>query len=272
MRLVRQPLRALAALTLVAFALTGCMKVDMNVTVNTDDTLDGTMIVAVDKSMLALSGKSPEDAFKNAKEISDLPEGSRAEAYDDGKYYGQKIIYDNLPFTAFNSGKKGAPAITHNDGRYTFSADMNTAGSNLGPQAQLAAPLLSSIKIKFVITFPGKVIEHDESAIVSGNTVTWNVRLGEDNKLRAVAEEGSTFPWLVVAVVGGGLGLLVIAGIVLLALWLRRPTPAPALAGDQPIEYPPATPTSSTEYPPTAAYPTIDSPDPHWQRPTDPQQ
>ncbi|MEU7826193.1 hypothetical protein [Catellatospora sp. NPDC049133] len=231
MRLPRTSLRTLAVLALAAFSLSGCMKLDMNMTVNSDDTVDGTIIMALDKSVLQLSGKSPEQAFDDAGDsLAELPKGAKTEVYDDGKYYGKKIIYDDLPLTEFNTGEKGSPSITHANGKYVFTADLDTGADGLGPQAEMVKPFLSSLQITFAVTFPGKVIEHDAKAVVDGNTVRWNVALGGKNELRAVAEEGSAFPWLVVAVVGGALGLAVIIGIVFLAVWLTRrkaPTAAP---------------------------------------------
>ena len=156
------------------------------------------------------------------------PKGAKTEVYDDGKYYGKKIIYDDLPLTDFNTGEKGAPSITHANGKYVFTADLDTGADGLGPQAEMVKPFLSSLQITFAVTFPGKVVEHDAKAVVDGDTVRWNVALGGKNELRAVAEEGSAFPWLVVAVVGGVLGLAVIIGIVLLAVRLtRRKAPPP---------------------------------------------
>ncbi|MBV1854965.1 LppM family (lipo)protein [Catellatospora tritici] len=228
---LRRPIRALAALALVAFGLSGCMKLDMDLTVNSNDTLDGTAIVALDRSLLSMSGKSPQEAFDSAGDsVKDLPKGSRTEVYDDGKFYGKKIIYDDLSFAAFNSGAAGAPRIEHANGKYTFTADLKTGASDLGPQAELARPFLSGIQITIALTFPGDIVEHDSRAQVDGRKVTWRLSLGEDNRLRAVAEDGPAFPWVVVAAVGGVAGLAVIVGIVVLAVWLtrRHATPAPA--------------------------------------------
>ncbi|WP_155373330.1 LppM family (lipo)protein [Catellatospora vulcania] len=259
MRPARKPLRTLAVLALAAFSLTGCMKLDMNMTVNSDDTLDGTVIMALDKSVLQLSGKSAEEAFASAGEsLTDLPKGTRTEVYDDGKYYGKKIIYDDLPLTEFNTGEKGAPSITHANGKYLFTADLDTGANGLGPQAEMVKPFLSSLQITFAVTFPGKVVEHDDKAVVDGDTVRWNVALGGKNELRAVAEEGSAFPWLVVAVVGGILGLAVIVGIVFLAVWLtRRKTPAAAPADPYATSFdPPTVGGPAGTHPATQSYPT----------------
>ncbi|BCJ78025.1 hypothetical protein CS0771_75690 [Catellatospora sp. IY07-71] len=265
---LRTSLRTVAALALVAFSLTGCMKLDLDLTVNSDDTLDGTVVLALDKSVLKMSGKDPEQAFANAESgMSDLPEGSRTEVYDDGKYYGKKIVYDDLPLADFNSGKPGAPSLTHADGKFVFTADLGTGVADLGRQAELMRPFLSGIRITFAVTFPGKVVEHDSRAVADGRTVRWDLQIGEDNKLRAVAED-SSFPWPVVAVVGGALGLLVIVGIVVLAVWLSRRQRAAQAALDSAPAYPAAVPAPDTvaaapAYPPTQAYPTVPGEAPH---------
>ncbi|MDI1465495.1 hypothetical protein QEZ54_31450 [Catellatospora sp. KI3] len=259
MRQLRRPIRALAALALVAFGLSGCMKLDMDLTVNSNDTLDGTAVVALDRKLLSMGGQSPEKAFDQAGDtVKDLPKGSRTEVYDDGKFYGKKIIYDDLSFAAFNSGGAGAPRIEHANGKYTFTADLKTGSSDLGPQAELARPLLSGIQITIALTFPGDVIEHDAHARVDGRKVTWQLSLGEDNRLRAVAEDGPGIPWAVVAAVGGVAGLAVIVGIVVLAIWLTRRHAAQAPAGAAVPAYPtdhPYPDTLPTPTPPTPPYP-----------------
>ncbi|MEV4416279.1 hypothetical protein [Catellatospora sp. NPDC049609] len=269
MRQLRAPLRTLAALAVVALSLTGCMKLDMAMTVNGDDTLDGTVVIALDKSMLRLGGKDPAQAFAAAEGgLSELPEGSRTEVYDDGKYYGKKIVYDDLPLADFNTGKPGAPSITHTDGKYVFTADLSSGSAELGRQAELMRPFLSGIQLKLAVTFPGDVVEHDPKAVVDGRTVRWDLAVGEDNKLRAVAAD-SSFPWLLVAGIGGVLGLLVIVGIVLLAVRLTRRQDAAQGPADQALVAPDGTlahaatlghAPAPSAHPPTQPYPPAPAP------------
>lgn len=227
-----RPLRAVLALVVTAVMLTGCMKIDMSLTIDGGrDTVNGSLIFAVDKQVLALSGKSPEESFKDTQGSldADMPKGTRTEVYDDGKFYGQKIIYDNVAFSEF-SASKGAPKITHENGRYIFTmaADMSSKPGFPGGQQ-----ILSSIEVKITVTFPGDVIEHDPKATVSGKTASWTLKMSENHELRAVSEEGASFPWLLLGAVAGLFGLLVIAGIVVLAIRMNRREQEPALVATQ---------------------------------------
>ncbi|HCT75576.1 MAG TPA: hypothetical protein DGG94_15440 [Micromonosporaceae bacterium] len=233
-------LRVLSALLFATFALAGCMKVEMNLTVNGEqDTINGSMIFAMDKAVLTMNGKSPEEAFAGtANEIKELPKGSRSEVYDDGKFYGRRIIFENMTFEEFNRAEPGAPRFTHQDGKYTFGMDADMSNADLGPQSAVIKPILDTIELKIAVTFPGKVIERDNLAELSGNTVSWKLKMGSAHKLNAVAEEPATFQWLLVAGVGGLFGILVVVGIVVLAIRLNRRPKQPAEPIGTPVEGP----------------------------------
>lgn len=221
-----RPLRAFAALLAAAFMLTGCMKIDMNLTIDADkDVIDGSLIFAMDKQVLALSGKSPEESFKDTGQLDDLPKGSRSEIYDDGKFYGRKLFFEQVPFAEFNSTTDG-PRISHADGRYVFSFDAESA--DLGDAAVLG-PALDSIEYTIAVTFPGNVIERDSKARLEGRTVSWVLKLSEKHELRAVSEEPSSFPWLLLGAVAGLFGLLVVVGIIVLAVRMNKSAAEPAL-------------------------------------------
>ncbi len=228
---VLRPLRALAALVVVAFALTGCMKIDITVAIDGGrDVLNGSLIFAMEKNILTMDGKSPEEGFKATEdELSTLPKGTRNEVYDDGRYYGRRVHFENMPFSEFNAADDG-PRITHENGKYIFTYDTDPA--DLGDIAALGAQVLDSIQYTVSVTFPGEVVERDAKAMLEGRTVKWNLKVSDGHNLRAVSEEPTRFPWLLLGAVAGLFGLLVVAGIVALAIRMNR-RPAPA-TGDNP--------------------------------------
>jgi LppM domain len=214
-------LRAFTALILAAFTLTGCMKLDMALSIDPhSDALNGSFIVAVDKMVLTIDGKTPEEGFATTeKNLKDVPAGTRSEVYDDGKYYGRKIIFEGYPLAEFNR-QNPSTNITHEDGRYIFRMDGGAPVANSTPE-QLVA-VLANIEITIAVTFPGKVIEHDTQSIVHDRTVVWKMKLTDFKQIRAVSQEGSSFPWLLLAIVTGLFGALVIAAIVVFALRMNR--------------------------------------------------
>jgi len=214
-------LRALTALIVAAFTLTGCMKLDMDLSIDPrNDTLNGTFIVAVDKNVLTMEGKTAEEGYAATESnLRELPPGSRSEIYDDGRFYGRKIIFERYPLAEFNR-KNPSASITHADGKYTFKMDGTNPVASSTP-AQLVTAL-ANLEITISVTFPGKVIEHDEQSTLQDRTVVWKMKLADFRAIKAVSQEEETFPWMLLAIVTGVFGTLVVAGILVLALRLGR--------------------------------------------------
>jgi hypothetical protein len=235
-------LRALTALIIAAFALTGCMKLDMDLSIDgRSDTLSGRFIVAIDKNLLTLNGKTPEEAYAASERgLRELPAGSRSEVYDDGRFYGRKIIFERYPLAEFNR-QNPSGSISHEDGKYIFTMDGSNPVADSTPAALATA--LANLEITISVTFPGKVIEHDRQSTVQDRTVIWKLKLADFRSIRAVSEEEQRFPWMLLAMVTGLFGVFVVAGIVVLALRLgRKPEPEPV--------------SSPAAAPPTAPFPT----------------
>lgn len=221
-------LRAFTALIVAAFLLTGCLKLDAELSIDpSNDTLNGSFIVALSKNVLTMNGKTAEEGFSAAeKTFKDVPPGTRSEIYDNGMFYGRKIIFDRYPMAEFNRLNRSA-SFTHADGRYVFRAD-GTDPVNTSTPAELLAHL-ANFEITISITFPGKVIEHDSQSTLEDRTVVWRLKLADFGPIRAVSEEESTVPWMLLAIVTGLFGTMIVAGILVLALRLnRRPAPVSA--------------------------------------------
>jgi hypothetical protein len=216
---------------LTVFALTGCMKVQMDLAIDgQSDAVNGSMVFAIDKQVLALSGKAPQESFDSSvKDLKQLPAGTRAEPYDDGKYYGRKVFFDKVAFAQFNKADPSSPHFEHRDGKYYFTMNGDMTQADLGPQAAVIKNILDQIEMKVAVTFPGKVIERDNLATLEGNTVSWTVKMSSAHQFRAVSEEPSALNWVLVGSVGGVFGVLVVAGIVVLAIRLNRKPAASAL-------------------------------------------
>jgi len=62
--------------------LTGCVKLDVDLTVGDNDTVSGTYVIAVDRSVLQLTGQDADqfyDQLASEFDTSGLPEGASAE-------------------------------------------------------------------------------------------------------------------------------------------------------------------------------------------------
>ena len=116
---------ALAAVGLLALA--GCMKVDMDMTLSEDDTVSGSMVMAVSNSLAETMGMEPGELWKQAGgELSqNLPEGTSQEPYSDDEYTGTKYTFTDAPISQI-SGEGGEDlTITRDGDNYVVDGTMN---------------------------------------------------------------------------------------------------------------------------------------------------
>ncbi|WP_231930417.1 LppM family (lipo)protein [Micromonospora coriariae] len=216
-------------------------QLNMGLTVNTDDTVDGQLLLTAHRSRLvALNKNIPAAIAELRQNIPALPPGEET-GYEDGNLFGTQISYRKAPLTTFDG--ESMKLFRDNDFyRFTLPLDPTKYGrkaAEQNPQNQQAFLKLMSFEIS--VTFPGRVI--DTNGTVNGRSVSWKVDSNQDKptELRAVAEapprpsaspvaaaDGGGFPWLLI--VGGLLLLLLLAAVGVLLLRRRRPA-APAAPG-----------------------------------------
>ena len=239
------------ALTL---ALSACLKLDVDLTVTPQDTVNGTMILGIDKSVAAMAGQSEEQLRQQFTEGAPTSApGTKVEPYTDDTYIGSKITFTEVPLADLNKdNSKDQLRIVHDKdaGTYTVSGELDL--SQLNPNEGMGSAFARTLDVHIAITLPGDVIEHNGT--LDGTTVTWVAKPGEKLTMHAVSEEASAIPWVPVLAIGIPT-LLVIAGVVTWLVLRRRPVPAQ--------EAPPAAPTSPDPAPPgPAADPWQTTPDP----------
>jgi hypothetical protein len=253
---VRAGLRV-AALAALVVLLTGCVKLDMRLSVATDDTVSGTVVVAFSRQLLSMTGQSADQLFKGAVGGTASPEpGVTTSPYQDDRFVGQQVTLDRVPIEQLGRrlGSSGTGTFTiervgdefHVTGELDLigsstSGPSSSSGPSAGPSASaspnplagMVGQLMGSAEIEISISFPGKVI--NANGRIDGNTVTWMPAFGQRQSLQAVASAlaSDRFPWLWVAV---GVAVLVLA-LLVLAIVLRRRHAAPA--AEEPLGTPP---------------------------------
>lgn len=258
-----------AALGVLALALTGCLKLDMDLSVATDDTVSGDVVFAVDKQLLELSGQSAEDLLGTAAALPSDVQGVSAQPYEDDTFAGQQFTFDAVSLEQFNqeSGSADQLRIVREGDTFVVSGvlDLSSAlsgatGANGFPGAE---ELFRSAEMRIRIAFPGEVI--DTNGEVDGTTVTWVPTVGERLDIQATAsaiEGGGGGSTMTILLIVGG--IVIVAAIVVGLLLARRRRPAVATAGfgadsSAPTAAPGATP--SQPIPPASA-PTEPTPPP----------
>ncbi|MFF0468660.1 LppM family (lipo)protein [Micromonospora zamorensis] len=232
-------LRVAACLVLLA-ALSSCMQLNMGLTVNANDTVDGQLLLTAEKSVLSARNKNIQAAFAELRQnIPALPAGEET-GYEDSKLFGSQINYRKAPLAGFDT--ESVKLVRDGDlYRFTLPLDPKKYGGKVAqqnPQQQQAFLKLMSFEIS--VTFPGRVI--DSNGTVNGRSVSWRVDSNQDkpSELRAVAEapprtsaspDDGGFPWLLV---GGGALLLLLLAAVGVLLVRRRQAATPAAPGPTP--------------------------------------
>ncbi|WP_062210562.1 LppM family (lipo)protein [Demequina oxidasica] len=198
--------RIAAIATLVAAALTGCVRVQIDLTLTPEDTVDGTMVLALQEGIGELLDTTDAEAAEQLfGETTASFDGAVVNKYEQDGYVGQKVSFDGQPIGNF--------ALDAGD--FTISRDGENYVVNGPVDPNIAAggaDIPDSAQMWLSVTFPGEVTEHNGSR--EGHTVTWDLT-NAPAELHAVggAEATTDTPsWLFTAI---GIALLLGVAIVL---------------------------------------------------------
>ncbi len=205
---------AISVLAILSFFLTGCMKFNLDLSVNDKDEVSGSMILAFNKQALALSESMGGSQILDPDQLITENENMTVETYDDEEFSGSKIIFAAVPMTEFASGATGESLKFVRDGNIiTVSGVIDMAGTD--PTALDAAknnPLTSGFfdtsDISVSITLPGSV--SSTNGKVEGNKVTFSGQLGDKILIDAKADTSNNMA--LIAMVGGVAIALAAAG------------------------------------------------------------
>ena len=209
----------------VVLLTTGCIKLNMDLTVEKDDTVSGTIVFAIAKSLSELaqnegSGESSapttDGLLKNAKDV-------KIAKFDDGDFVGSSYTFENLPLEemAPEVGDNSNFAIARDgdnlivSGAMDFSSGDSTE-SNPFADAMMAG-FAASTDIRISVSLPGEI--KDTNGTVEGQKITWKGKFGKSLELKAVSYSPLTPPinWLLV----GGISVVLISAAIL-GFWQFR--------------------------------------------------
>ena len=228
-----RPGRAVAAtavLVAVLFSLTGCFKLNMDINVHSEKSVDYEVVYALQKDVL--KGKSFDEFMKANDGSADMtiPEGAKVEEFEDADYKGKRISAVNIdPAKIAEAEEDSANKLSLvKEGDFYVLTMGNLSNDSTDPQgAQLAKAIFDEAVLK--VTFPGKIVEAN-GAKIDGNTATIDFLATDAKQIRVKAESSAGFPlWIL----WGGIALLVVvvAGLILLFVLLSRRKVQPAPAG-----------------------------------------
>ena len=226
-RKTRRRLAATGSAALLLLTLSGCYRMDMSMTVNADETIDGIVTVAVSKDALEQTGASVENLIA-ADTIGDPEYIKSVEPYTKDDLVGKKFVLEGAPLDYFSTEGQDTITLKHVGDTYVLDG-----GMNLGPaddtSHMIDALLAGQGTIQF--TFPGEVTETNGTLDEDSNTVAWTFEdLSQRLEMHAVAKDSpsSGVPvWLLG--VGGAAALLI---VVVVVVRLARAASAAAAAMD----------------------------------------
>jgi hypothetical protein len=212
-----------ALVAALAFLLGGCFRLQEDLTLNPDDTVDGTITVAVSQQLIELSGQSSDDILAQLS-ASDppLPEGVDAEVtdYDQDGYVGKTYTITGAPLDRFNT--QGDLTIAREGDSFVVDGSLDLSAEALGG-IELDDPtiqgMLDQFDVTISVTFPGDVSE--QNGELDGTTVTWTPPIGQRTDMHAVGsaiDGGSSWTtWALVA-----LGILLVVVVVIIVVTRGR--------------------------------------------------
>lgn len=206
--------------------LSGCVRFQADLSFNTDDTVDGSIVVAM---ALGDQDDAKSQAAASVEQIESQLLGSlrgetgvRASEYDQDGYYGTRFDLDDTPLSAFNGGgNEGKLALSRMGEEYVFSGLLNFTPDD-GEDA--VDPDDDTTNITVSITFPGTVTEHNGE--LNGTTVSWSASPESKIEMDArgnVTPDGPPF-WVTLVV--SLAGLAVVVAVLVMVLRRRRSLPA----------------------------------------------
>jgi hypothetical protein len=265
-----------AMVAALALLLTGCLKLDMDLQIQSDDTVNGAIVFAVSKDVLELTGGSAEDLLGGETPFPSDVEGVTTEEYDDGEFAGQQFNFDGVPISQFAADPEDPESlsIVREGDTFVVSGALDLSqGLSGATGATGAEQFLESAEIRIAITFPGDVTESNGE--VDGNTVSWAPEFGERVDIQATGSaiaSGGDSNTLLYVLIGVG-AVLLIAIIIIVVVMGRRKKGEPSAMPEggemaaaapteaaPPVAVPPAPPAAPEPAPPAAPEPVAPEP------------
>lgn len=214
---MNKPIRTLALATVAALALSGCIKMEVNLDLQSDDTVDGSMVFAVQEGLGEMLGDvegegdgttTDEDAAREifGEELDNDFANSSEEPYNEGEWVGTRLNFEGEPLESFSQETDGF-TITRDGDDFVVEGPYEASAAD----DEEAEQLFEGAEMTMSVTFPGEVSDHNGT--LEGTTVTWDLMSAPDELYaRGAASEGLDLP--IALIIGAVVAVIVIAAAV----------------------------------------------------------
>ena len=181
---LRRAARALVAGAATVLVLAGCMRLDVELTVHSDDTVDATTMIAVSDATAEQLGMDPAVLWEQMEPqlLADLPEGATHELIAEDGFTGARVVLPRTPLAEFAGVGAEELSIVRDGDEFVLSGAMDLTDADPG---EIEDVDLTGMRLRVTVTFPGEVTEHDGT--LSGTTVTWEPEPGQVTEMNARA-------------------------------------------------------------------------------------
>jgi hypothetical protein len=185
-------MRKILALVAMCLMLTSCMQADMNLTISSDDKVNGQLTIAFEEAALAQSKVTAKQLLENENLFGNSDgTGLATTDFNQDGLVGKTYTFNDMPLNqlarAFGNDGKSLSIIRKGDQILTTGVMDLTQGLDGLDEKSLA--MLKSLSSTIVITYPGTIVSTKGQQ--DGNTVTWVTKLGEKSDFTTVVD--STF-------------------------------------------------------------------------------
>ena len=209
--------RILAAGVLV-LALAGCVRFQADLTLNPENTVDGSIVVAV--LLTEDTDEAREQALGAASQIeADLlgslrdASGVTTKEYEQDDYLGSRIVLDDVSLDAFSGQSEDSLKIVRDGDDYVFTGAIDFSGE-AEPDEEA-----DDDNLTVTVAFPGAVTEHNGD--LEGSTVSWSTAMDQRLEMSARGAATPAGPPILLIVGIALVVLLVVAAIVGVLLFVR---------------------------------------------------
>jgi hypothetical protein len=216
----RRILPRILAVGVLVLALAGCVRFQADLTLNPENTVDGSIVVAVlvsedtdeaREQSLAASSQIESELLGSLRDAS----GVTTTEYDQDDYLGSLITFDDVALDAFSGQGDDALKIVREGDEYVFTGALDFSGETTTPSEDAEG----DDNLTVVVTFPGEVSEHNGE--LTGTTVSWTTAVDQRLEMSARGSATPAGPPILLIVGIALVVLLVIAAVVGVLLFVR---------------------------------------------------
>lgn len=217
-----------AALALsITFLTAGCMKLNLAFTVDENDQVSGTMIMAFSKDAIA---QAEAMGMGDQLDVNKMFEGltkdaGNVEPYEDDNFTGSQYTIEPVDIADFSQSATAETLTLKREGDLIIASGVldtlgqaDPAGFEQAMQDPTTAAMIEQSDISISLTLPGKVTS--TNGTVSGNTVTFSGKMGDkitidakaDTSTGASSSAGDMTPYIgifVAVAIGAVAGILI---------------------------------------------------------------